>query len=129
MNGKSKVISGKLKLKNHKSNYISKPLKYIISKDIKMQENFVLNEVHNSIIITSLDDASTETQSENKTNTKYYYDNRTETEKKFDEIRLGRIDQMIEKKKDMTFKQRIDKFSNYLSKLPEHYDIPKVGPG
>jgi len=29
----------------------------------------------------------------------------------------------------LTHKERVEKFNTDLSKLSEHYDIPKVGPG
>lgn len=30
---------------------------------------------------------------------------------------------------DLTYRQKIEKFNKNIQKMPEHYDIPKVGPG
>ena len=35
----------------------------------------------------------------------------------------------VEKKVQTSYKEKTEKFSQNLAKLPEHFDIPKVGPG
>jgi protein FAM32A len=37
--------------------------------------------------------------------------------------------EIIEKKIAKTHRQKIEEFNLYLSKMPEHHDIPRVGPG
>ncbi len=56
-------------------------------------------------------------------------DTRTAAEKRFDAMKLKRLPEKIEKDMKVTFKQKYEDYSKNLSKLPEHYDIPKVGPG
>lgn len=56
-------------------------------------------------------------------------DPRTAAEKRFDAMKLKRLPEKIEKELKVTFKQKYEEFSKNLNKLPEHYDIPKVGPG
>ena len=58
-----------------------------------------------------------------------YVDNRTAAEKRFDEIHERRLPQKIACEIETTFKEKFDKFGKNLSKIPVHYDIPKVGPG
>ena len=35
----------------------------------------------------------------------------------------------IEKQLQSTYRERIDKFNRDLSSAPDHFDVPKVGPG
>jgi len=56
-------------------------------------------------------------------------DQRTAAEKRFDAMKLKRLPEKIEKETKITFKNKYEEFSKNLNKLPEHYDIPKVGPG
>ncbi|CAD8142702.1 unnamed protein product [Paramecium pentaurelia] len=45
------------------------------------------------------------------------------------EIQLKRLGEKIEKKMELTYRQKIETFNKKIQKMPEHYDIPKVGPG
>ena len=56
-------------------------------------------------------------------------DTRTAAEKRFDAMKLKRLPEKIDNDLKINFKQKYDTFSKNLNKLPEHYDIPKVGPG
>lgn len=56
-------------------------------------------------------------------------DQRTAAEKRFDAMKLKRLPEKIEKETKVTFKNKYEEYSKNLNKLPEHYDIPKVGPG
>jgi hypothetical protein len=56
-------------------------------------------------------------------------DHRTAAEKRFDAMKLKRLPEKIEKEKKVSFKNKYEEYSKNLNKLPEHYDIPKVGPG
>lgn len=53
----------------------------------------------------------------------------TESERKFLEIQEKRELQLIESKAKSSHRERIQEFNAKLSRLSEHYDIPKVGPG
>ena len=44
-------------------------------------------------------------------------------------IRLKRIKARTAERLKLTHKERIDKYNESLSKLSDHYDIPRVGPG
>jgi hypothetical protein len=56
-------------------------------------------------------------------------DNRTAAERLYDERRINKLPEKIKKEINETFKKKYDTYYKSLSKLPEHYDIPKVGPG
>ncbi|KXZ54845.1 hypothetical protein GPECTOR_4g917 [Gonium pectorale] len=56
-------------------------------------------------------------------------DRRTEAEKKF-EARFRKVEeQMCKKAAQKSHRDRVKEFNEYLAKLSEHHDIPKVGPG
>lgn len=113
-------IGGKLKLKNIKNDKTLTQMKKIISKDIpklQKQEPLIQNSEEYLHIL------------ENQINEPSYLDTRTQAQKMFDERRLKKLPEKIKKNLNVTFKQRFETFNKALSKLPEHYDIPKVGPG
>lgn len=56
-------------------------------------------------------------------------DNRTEAEKRYDEQAERTQARLIEKMASKSHKDKVRDFNEYLSKLSEHHDIPKVGPG
>lgn len=56
-------------------------------------------------------------------------DTRTPAQRKFDEIRRLRQEKDIEKTASMSHRQRIEAMNTHLSKLSEHNDMPKIGPG
>lgn len=56
-------------------------------------------------------------------------DQRTAAEKRFDAMKLKRLPEKIEREKKVSFKNKYEEYNKNLNKLPEHYDIPKVGPG
>jgi len=56
----------------------------------------------------------------------------TESERKFREIQLVRLQQRIEQNDAelmVSHRKKIETFNKKLANLPEHNDIPKVGPG
>ncbi|KAF7457857.1 protein FAM32A-like [Cryptosporidium felis] len=53
----------------------------------------------------------------------------TKAELAHKEVQKKRIRKQIESRATMTHRQRVSKFNEKLSSLPEHFDIPKVGPG
>ena len=44
-------------------------------------------------------------------------------------VRHKRMLERIDNKMDTSHRERVQQFNANLSKLPEHFDIPKVGPG
>ncbi|CAD8067675.1 unnamed protein product [Paramecium sonneborni] len=54
---------------------------------------------------------------------------KTLAEIQYDLVRLKRLGEKIEKKMELTYRQKIETFNKKIQKMPEHYDIPKVGPG
>jgi protein FAM32A len=57
------------------------------------------------------------------------YDHRTTAEKKFDLIRAGREAERKKKTNTRSHREKIENFNKELAALPEHFDIPRVGPG
>ncbi|KAK9458673.1 uncharacterized protein V1516DRAFT_129960 [Lipomyces oligophaga] len=56
-------------------------------------------------------------------------DLRTESEKKFDEIKRKRMEKVLSKKASLSHREAVDEYNKYLSSLSEHHDMPKIGPG
>lgn len=59
---------------------------------------------------------------------------KTEAERRFDEARRKKLLEMAEEAKARpqllkTHKERVEELNTYLSKLSEHHDMPKIGPG
>lgn len=53
----------------------------------------------------------------------------TKAEMAHKEAQRNRLHKQIEARASLTHRQRVSKFNEKLSMLPEHFDIPKVGPG
>jgi protein FAM32A len=54
---------------------------------------------------------------------------KTPAQMKFDLIRKKRLLTRVQDRMKLTHKERVEKFNTDLSRLSEHYDIPKIGPG
>lgn len=59
---------------------------------------------------------------------------KTEAERRFDDARRKKLLEMAEEAKARpellkTHKERVEELNTYLSKLSEHHDMPKIGPG
>ena len=123
-------IGGKLKLKNLKNEKSSNPLgkialrdsqpeRQIERKDEKITKN---DEEYLNQLIKNIENPAPEDKEE-------IVDERTEAQKLFEERRSKRMPEKIHQKLSATFRQRTEIFKKSLSKLPQHFDIPKVGPG
>lgn len=58
--------------------------------------------------------------------------NKTEAERRFEEARRKRLLEKAETSRPellKTHKERVEELNTYLSKLSEHHDMPKIGPG
>lgn len=57
---------------------------------------------------------------------------KTEAERRFEEARKKRLLEKAETSRPellKTHKERVEELNTYLSKLSEHHDMPKIGPG
>lgn len=57
---------------------------------------------------------------------------KTEAERRFDEARKKKLLEKAESARPellKTHKERVEELNTYLSKLSEHHDMPKIGPG
>ena len=59
----------------------------------------------------------------------YRVDLRTAAEKRYDEQMQQTQEKLIHKMASRSHRDKVRDFNEYLSKLSEHHDIPKVGPG
>jgi hypothetical protein len=118
---KVNFVGGKLKLKNQKDDTTIMKMKKIISKDIynkTKSANFIsksedeyLGELEKNIRDDNQDDQM------------------TAYEKAFYERKMKKLPEKIKNNLILSYKEKSEQFKESLSKLPQHYDIPKVGPG
>lgn len=137
---KTNFVGGKLTFKNAKEDNITKKMKKIMTRDAitktipQKGKTYILDG--DSELVRSIEEHNIaekmermENQKENNDKEQPYVDTRTAAEKRFDEINERRLPEKIETIISTTFKEKFDKFGQNLSKIPVHYDIPKVGPG
>ncbi|KAI9149368.1 hypothetical protein HJFPF1_11420 [Paramyrothecium foliicola] len=55
----------------------------------------------------------------------------TEAQKHFEEVKRQRLLKMVEKHPELlkSHRERVEDRNKYLSRLSEHHDMPKIGPG
>ena len=121
MQKKTTFIGGALKIKNLRPDKTLKKMKKIITSDIKHVKK---DKIKNN---------DEKVEPDKIYNIEYRvvhdYDPRTDAEKRYDEIKMKRLPEKVHKNIITSFQEKFDNFSKNLSKLPEHFDIPKVGPG
>ena len=77
-----------------------------------------------------LEESNPDGDSENLVKEKKATDSlKTPAELTFDLVSKKRIMDLIEKRLELSHKEKVEKFNNKLSKLSDHFDIPRVGPG
>ncbi|KAE8167147.1 hypothetical protein BDV40DRAFT_187355 [Aspergillus tamarii] len=54
---------------------------------------------------------------------------KTEAERKHEEMRKKRLQERLKREGVKTHKERVEELNKYLSRLSEHHDMPKIGPG
>lgn len=54
---------------------------------------------------------------------------KTEAERKHEEMRRKRLQERLKREGVKTHKERVEELNKYLSRLSEHHDMPKIGPG
>ena len=104
MSANNTVVKGSLKLKRP-------PIKKLIKKQV--HEKALTGDLYFTNELPTL---------------KEIKDTRTRAEKNYDEMMIKRQNDRYSKYYQLGNKEKIDKFNELLDKLPEHYDIPRVGP-
>ncbi|KAK9433628.1 hypothetical protein V1505DRAFT_121533 [Lipomyces doorenjongii] len=56
-------------------------------------------------------------------------DNKTDAERKFEEVQRKRLEKILEKKASKSHREEVEEYNKYLSGLTDHNDMPKIGPG
>jgi protein FAM32A len=56
-------------------------------------------------------------------------DHRTESQRRYDEKRRQNLLKEAPKEAQVTFREKVEKYNKLLASIPEHHDIPKIGPG
>ena len=146
---KLNIIPGKLRLKN--SNGIKKT-KRLIEKNTLLGNNNKLSKIiHkefkekeiNNFEITGIIEGKEEDKIIKECSKKLEKDDKigknkdiddlmgklTQAEKLFYEKKMKKLPDKIQKMARTTFKEKYQQYYKALTKLPEHHDIPKVGPG
>ncbi|KAL4934138.1 uncharacterized protein BDV17DRAFT_248430 [Aspergillus undulatus] len=54
---------------------------------------------------------------------------KTEAERRHEEMRRKRVQERLKKEGVKTHKEKVEELNKYLSRLSEHHDMPKIGPG
>ncbi|KAL6235952.1 hypothetical protein BDW75DRAFT_208084 [Aspergillus navahoensis] len=54
---------------------------------------------------------------------------KTEAERRLEEMRRKRVQERLKREGVKTHKERVEELNKYLSRLSEHHDMPKIGPG
>ncbi|CAL3963345.1 hypothetical protein PZA11_000993 [Diplocarpon coronariae] len=56
-------------------------------------------------------------------------DGKTASERAYEEMRRKRLHDRLQREGVKTHKERVEELNKYLSKLSEHHDMPRIGPG
>mmetsp|Transcript_20800 Transcript_20800/g.24030 ORF Transcript_20800/g.24030 Transcript_20800/m.24030 type:complete len:135 (+) Transcript_20800:50-454(+) len=115
----SKDLINKLNASNKKLSKIAKEEEEEEEKRTKQQEESYEPKLHKVVKVDN--DKSTLVDS--------YGNRQTEYEKKVSLLREKRMNDRLKKELGTSFRAKMEGFNKTLSKIPEHYDIPKVGPG
>ncbi|PYH48379.1 DUF1754-domain-containing protein [Aspergillus saccharolyticus JOP 1030-1] len=54
---------------------------------------------------------------------------KTEAERRHEEMKKRRLQERLKREGVKTHKERVEELNKYLSRLSEHHDMPKIGPG
>jgi protein FAM32A len=54
---------------------------------------------------------------------------KTEAERRYEERKRKRLDERLRREGVKTHKERVEELNRYLSRLSEHHDMPRIGPG
>lgn len=152
------LIGGKLVLKNNKVTQKTKMKiassinitnnKHKINQNPSTLNKLIMNESLEEIERQAFDITNTSTKEEKELMKDYLnqiekdssinkeiepsielFNRMTPAERLFEEKRLKRLPEKIKKMTRTSFKEKYQTYYKSLTKLPEHHDIPKVGPG
>ncbi|KAK6515667.1 hypothetical protein TWF506_007984 [Arthrobotrys conoides] len=84
------------------------------------------HDIEKSLENDNQEGPSTSTIHQEKTHQRKH---KTEAERKFEEARKKKLDQLLLKDAAKSHKERVEEFNKYLSNLSEHHDMPRIGPG
>jgi protein FAM32A len=137
---KVNFVGGKLKLKTAKPETTTNPsvsrLKKLVAKEQKLFPKNIKEKTSEEEISAFVNDNESDYMrqlerniEENTKETNNLMQDMTPAERLYYQRKLNRLPEKIKKSLQMTYKQKYEIFNKVLSKLPEHYDIPKVGPG
>jgi protein FAM32A len=82
-----------------------------------------------SSLTTNLHDEDNILRKELEQDIKLHGRTKTEAERRFEEHRRKRLDERLKKDGVKTHKERVEELNRYLSRLSEHHDMPRIGPG
>jgi protein FAM32A len=82
-----------------------------------------------SSLTTNLHDEDDILRKELEQDIKVHGRTKTEAERRFEEHRRKRLDERLKKEGVKTHKERVEELNRYLSRLSEHHDMPRIGPG
>ncbi|KAG6287541.1 hypothetical protein E4U46_004027 [Claviceps purpurea] len=126
----STIGSGALKLKGAKIQKKKKKRKpkADLDKDLAIQKREA-DDVQNS------DDQGKQRQEQNEDpedpDGEIVEPRKTEAERRYEEVKRKRLAESSTARPELlkTHKERVEELNTYLSKLSEHHDMPKIGPG
>lgn len=150
---KVNFVSGKLKLKGSKVNdmLLGKKIKReniqtklatldnfkkeedntkgVINENREKESNNEKEKEKEEQVITNEKDEEVPLEGKRSNKNEFNTDYMTQAEKLFYEKKMKRLPEKIKKMAKTTFKEKYQIYYKSLTKLPEHNDIPKVGPG
>lgn len=116
----------KIKMLKFKGNISAKN---VVDAMIKGKPNPLRKRKFTELEVTQSIQASTKSNELEKESLDSSKKFKTTAELSFDLVKKKRILDRIDKKLETSHKEKIEKFNKGLSKLSDHFDIPRVGPG
>mmetsp|Transcript_4387 Transcript_4387/g.6862 ORF Transcript_4387/g.6862 Transcript_4387/m.6862 type:complete len:127 (-) Transcript_4387:66-446(-) len=119
------VVKGGLKLKGG----AGLPAAGGVGKKKKKKSKAVGKEIEEAPLELTLEGDDGGEDGEGGGRREYKVDHRTAAEVRYDEQMQKTQEKLIHKMASKSHRDKVRDFNEYLSKLSEHHDIPKVGPG
>lgn len=86
-------------------------------------------EASNKTLTSTLEEEDDLLRGELEKDMKEHGRTKTEAERRFEEQRRKRLDERLKRDGVKTHKERVEELNRYLSKMSEHHDMPRIGPG
>jgi len=126
------AIGGGLKLKGSKPSGVSKSKKKKKSKKAEESDSVKLQDA----LAEEDRKALAEDEDAEKSGKKVAIDEegdiddgKTPAQRRHEEMRRKRLDERLEREGVKSHKEKVEELNKYLSKLSEHHDMPRIGPG